>query len=342
MESLSVDITVPLRSYTLELAFELGATTLALVGPSGAGKSTVLRAIAGLTRPSTGTIAMGEEVWFSAEGGVNRPPEERSVGLVFQEYALFPHMNVRRNVAYGGGARVDELLDRLGIGPLASARPGDLSGGERQRVAVARALARDPRVLLLDEPLSALDAHTKASVRRELRELLGELHLPALMVTHDFEDAAVLTDLVGVIVDGRLVQLDTPHALVANPANPFVASLTGANLLEGNARARDGLAEVVLDDGMTVYSTSPGTGRVGVVVYPWEITVSREQPADSALNHIVGEISSLVTIENRVRIGIGRLIAETSSQSAERMNLREGERVVASFKATATRLLPLA
>src|SRR5262249_963248 len=186
------------------------------------------------------------------------------------------------------------------------------------------------------------DAHTKASVRSELRELLGELGLPTVLVTHDFEDAAVLAQQVGVIVDGQLVQLDTPHGLVASPASPFVASLTGANLLEGNGRAAGGLGEVVLDDGMPVYSTSPGTGRVGVVVYPWEITVSRQQPADSALNHIVGEISSLVTIENRVRIAIGRLIAETSTQSAERMGLREGEQVVASFKATATRLLPLA
>jgi ABC-type glutathione transport system ATPase component len=319
MEVLRVDIAVPLRSYTLELAFDLGARTLALVGPSGAGKSTVLRAIAGLTRPSVGPLAMEAELWVSTEKGVNRPPEERSVGLVFQEYALFPHMNVRRNVAYGGGGRVDELLDRLGIGHLASARPDDLSGGERQRVAVARALARDPRVLLLDEPLSALDAHTKASVRSELRELLGELGLPTVLVTHDFEDAAVLADQVGVIVDGKLVQLDTPHALVASPASPFVASLTGANLLEGNARARDGLAEVVLDDGMTVYSTSPGTGRVGVVRTRGR-SVSRQQRRLGSQPHRRRDLS-LVTIDNRVRID-SRPIAETSSQSAERMNLR--------------------
>jgi len=341
MDKLAVDITVPLRSYTLELGLTLDSATVAIVGPSGAGKSTVLRAIAGLVRPSAGTIALGEDVWFSKERKIDRPPEERAVGYVFQEYALFPHMSVRRNVSYGGAARVDELLERLHIDGLAHAKPGALSGGERQRVALARALARDPRVLLLDEPLSALDAHTKASVRGELRELLGELRLPSLLVTHDFEDAAVLAQLVGVIVDGRLVQVDTPQALVAAPASPFVASLTGANLLEGNARAQGDLVEIVLDDGTTLYSTAKGTGRVGVVVYPWEITLSQEAPADSALNHVQGAITSLVTVDNRVRVQVGSLTAETSKESAERLHLREGGRAVASFKATATRLLPL-
>ena len=341
MDILTVDITVPLRSFALELALPLGAETVALVGPSGAGKSTVLRAIAGLARPSQGTIALDDETWFSAERGIDLAPEDRSVGLVFQEYALFPHMSVRRNIAYGGTSRVDELLERLRITELAEARPGRLSGGERQRVALARALARDPRVLLLDEPLSALDAHTKATVRAELRELLRELELPTLLVTHDFEDAAVLAERVGVIVDGKLAQIDTPQALVAAPADPFVASLTGANLVEGNARPHRGLTEVVLDDGATVFSTNAGTGRVGVVVYPWEITISAEKPVDSSLNHVSGPITSLTTIDNRVRVQVGRLTAETSLDSAQRLGLAEGVAVVASFKATATRLLPL-
>jgi len=341
VDVLAVDITVPLRAYTLELALRLEPGTVALVGPSGAGKSTVLRALAGLMRPSGGSIALGAETWFSSATRIDLPPEERSVGLVFQEYALFPHMSVRRNIAYGGTSRVDELLARLQIEALADARPGALSGGERQRVALARALAREPRVLLLDEPLAALDAHTKAAVRSELRELLRELRLPTLLVTHDFEDAAVLAERVGVIVDGRLVQLDTPQALVAAPATPFVASLTGANLLEGNARRSGDLAEVVLDDGATIYSTDAGAGRVGVVVYPWEITVSQRAPSDSALNHLPGVVTSLVAVDNRVRVRIGSITAETSNESAQRLGLKEGDRVVASFKATATRLLPL-
>ena len=341
MDILAVDITVPLRSYTLELALELEQSTIALVGPSGAGKSTVLRAIAGLVKPASGRIALGGTTWFSSEGGVNLAPEERTVGLVFQEYALFPHMTVRRNVGYGGTARVDELLDRLRIAQLAESKPGQLSGGERQRVALARALAREPRVLLLDEPLSALDAHTKATVRSELRELLRELRLPTLLVTHDFEDAAVLADRVGVIVDGVLAQTDTPQALVAAPADPFVAGLTGANVLEGNARLHGDLAEVVLDDGTTIFSTDSGSGRVGVVVYPWEITISSQPPSDSSMNHVSGVITSLVAVDNRVRVQLGALTAETSKESAERLGLEEGAAVVASFKATATRLLPL-
>ncbi|MBV8257238.1 MAG: ATP-binding cassette domain-containing protein, partial [Actinobacteria bacterium] len=168
MAALQANFALPLRSFELALSLEVGGTT-ALVGPSGAGKTSVLRVIAGLVRPPQGRVALGDEVWLDTERGVALPPEERRVGLVFQEYALFPHLSVRRNVAYGAGGRpVDELLERFRIAHLADARPGELSGGERQRVALARALARDPEVLLLDEPLAALDAHTRTAVRAEL------------------------------------------------------------------------------------------------------------------------------------------------------------------------------
>src|SRR5204862_4013017 len=158
------------------------------------------------------------------ERRVFRRPEERRVGLVFQDYALFPHLSVGQNVAYAGGTDVAGLLERFEIAHLAEARPAELSGGERQRVALARALARDPAVLLLDEPLSALDAFTRAQVRTELRELLRSLALPTVLVTHDFEDAAALSDLVGVLVDGHVLQTAAPSELVASPADAFVAS----------------------------------------------------------------------------------------------------------------------
>ena len=340
MEDLSLDITVPLRSFALELALEVGGQSVALVGPSGAGKSTVLRAIAGLAKPNRGTISLGARVLFSHADRVDLAPEEREVGLVFQDYALFPHMTVRENVEYGGRACVDELLRRFHIDHLANVKPGQLSGGERQRVALARALARDPRVLLLDEPLAALDASTKATVRGELRELLRDLGLPTLLVTHDFEDAAVLASQVGVIVDGRLVQLASPAELVAAPASPFVASLTGANVLEGNARSRGDLTEIVLDDGSTAQSAWPGSGRVAIVVYPWEASISREPSPGAALNHMTGRIVSLVEVGNRVRIRIGSLTAEVTRESVTRLGLAEGVHAVASFKATATRVLP--
>jgi molybdate transport system ATP-binding protein len=342
MDSLALALDHPLRSFALSVSATLGRETLALVGPSGAGKSSVLRAIAGLLRPEQGRIALGDQVWIDTEAGVDLPPERRSVGLVFQEYALFPHLDVRRNVAFGGRRRVGELLERFRISHLAGARPGDLSGGERQRVALARALARDPAVLLLDEPLSALDAHTRSIVRGELAELVRELRLPTLLVTHDFEDAAALADRVGVIVNGRILQLGTSAELLAAPTDAFVASFTGANLLHGTARpGRDGLTEVVLDDASLAYSTDEGGGRVGLAVYPWEIALARSEPVDSAVNHVRGEVRSLVSLGNRVRVRVGPLTAEITAASAARLALREGEPVVASFKATAARLVRL-
>ena len=342
MAELGFDLAVPLRSFELALALALERETLALVGPSGAGKTTVLRAIAGLVRPARGRIVLGGETLFDAELGVDLPPERRRVGLVFQEYALFPHLSVERNVAFGGRERTAELLERFRIAHLAKARPGELSGGERQRVALARALARDPAVLLLDEPMAALDAHTRAAVRAELQELLRELALPTILVTHDFEDAAALADRVGVIADGTMLQLGTPDELVAAPSDAFVAGFTGGNLLHGFARpARDGLTEVVLDGGAVVFSTDRGEGRVGVVVYPWEVSIAHQAAADSALNHVAAPISSVVTIGNRVRVRVGPLVGEVTAASAERLGLERGQVVVASFKATGARLVPL-
>jgi molybdate transport system ATP-binding protein len=296
-----------------------------------------------LARPDAGSVVLGDEVWFDADRGVNRPPEERAVGYVFQDYALFPHLRVRGNVAFGGARRVDELLSRFGIAGLARARPRELSGGERQRVGLARALARDPKVLLLDEPLSALDAHTRSTVRIELHAILRELALPTLLVTHDFEDAVALAGRIGVLRDGRLLQLGTPAELVDSPADPFVASLTGGNLLPGRAQSvANGLTAVVLEAGGTVLSTETGAGRVGVVVQPWEVTLARTATVDdSALNHLPGVVASVFPFGNRVRVRVGPLTAEVSAASADRLRLAPGETVVASFKATAARLVPL-
>ena len=340
MDTLELDFALPLRSFRLELALIVGRETFALVGPSGAGKTTVLRAVAGLAHPERGRITLHGNVLVDTTRGIDRPPEERRIGFVFQEYALFPHMTVKQNVAYAGRARPDEMLERLGISHLAKARPSDLSGGERQRVALARALAREPDVLLLDEPLSALDTHTRAGVRSELKQVLDRLDLPVLLVTHDFDDAAALAGRVGVLVDGRLLQIGTPAELIAAPADPFVASFTGANLLSGEARSdTDGLTRVTLGDGTTLYSIDQGEGAVDVAVYPWDISISREAADDSALNHIHGPISSLVHIGNRTRVQIGAVVGEITTTSSDRLDLRQGELAVASFKATATRLV---
>ena len=341
MASLDLDFTLPLRDFELTLALEV-AQTVALVGPSGAGKTSALRVVAGLARPARGRVTLGEETWLDSGSGIDLRPEERRVGLVFQEYALFPHMTVRGNVAYGGRERVDELLERFHVAHLAEVHPAKLSGGERQRVALARALARDPAVLLLDEPLAALDAHTKLEVRGELSELLRDLGLPTLLVTHDYEDAAALADEVGVLVAGSLRQLASPAELVARPRDAFVASFTGANLLHGVARqAGHDLTAVRLRDGEELFSTDPGEGEVGVVVYPWEISVARSHADDSALNVVRGDVGSVVPVGNRVRVRIGPVTAEVTSSSAERLELARGGIAYATFKATGTRLVPL-
>jgi ABC-type sulfate/molybdate transport systems ATPase subunit len=331
MARLLLHFGVPLRAFELQLTLPV-ERTVALVGPSGAGKSSVLRVVAGLVQPARGGVSLDGVSW----NGV--PPERRRVGFVFQDYALFPHMTVRANVAFAGP--VDDLLERFRIADLADARPQELSGGERQRVALARALARKPDVLLLDEPLAALDAHTKAQVRSELHELLRELALPTLLVTHDYEDAASLADEVGVLVDGRLRQVAPPAELVARPADAFVASFTGANLLRGTA-SRGELTEVVLAGGERIFSTDEGEGEVGVVVYPWEVSVARAHADDSALNVIRGEIGSVVEVGNRVRVRVGPVTAEVTASSAARLELSSGGVAYATFKATGTRLVPL-
>jgi ABC-type sulfate/molybdate transport systems ATPase subunit len=342
VETLELDIACRLRSYELAVRLSVGSETLALVGPSGAGKSTVLRAIAGLRAPERGRIALGDDVWFDADRRIDRPPETRSVGLVFQEYALFPHMTVRRNVAFGarGGGGIDALLARLGIAHLAGERPGHVSGGERQRVALARALARDPGVLLLDEPLSALDAHTRASVRAHLQDLLAQLRLPTIMVTHDFRDATALADRIGVIVDGQLHQVATADELVRHPRDAFVASFTGGNVLPGDARPlAAGGAEVRLDSGATVRSAETGEGRVGVAVYPWELEVAAEPPAANHVNAIGGPIAGLDPEGDRVRVRVGDLVAECAAGEAERLRLQRGEQVWLLFDPETARLV---
>jgi molybdate transport system ATP-binding protein len=339
MAALAVEeVVVPLRSFSLRVSLGVDST-LALVGPSGAGKTTVLRAIAGLIQPASGRITSGDDVWFDAAKGVSLAPDRRCVGLVFQDYALFPHLSVRQNIEYAQRQRADEYLDRFAIRHLERARPPELSGGERQRVALARALAREPDVLLLDEPLSALDAHTKAGVRSELHDLLRGLGIPVLLVTHDFEDAAALAGRVGVIVEGELRQIGAPGELVAAPNDPFVASFTGANLLDGYGQPVAGVTHVRLHDGTLVTTADEAEGEVVLAVYPWDITVSIVPPNDSAMNLICAPIRGIAELGNRIRVSIGPVSAEITADSLHRLGLKVGQTAFASFKATGTRVV---
>ncbi|MDQ1741626.1 MAG: molybdate transport system ATP-binding protein, partial [Pseudonocardiales bacterium] len=241
--------------------------------------------------------------------------------------------------------RALELLDRFGVAHLADARPRTLSGGERQRVALARALARRPAALLLDEPLSALDARTRASAGRELGAVLRETGVPALLVTHDFTEAALLGDRVGVIDRGRVIQQGTAAELAAEPASAFVADFTGAVVLTGTAHSgEDGLTQVALDGGGSVTSTDPGSGPVAMSVYPWEIALAPTGTprSGSAQNRLDVEVISITAVANRVRVGLAApqpLTAEITEHALRELDLRPGARAVATWKAAATRLL---
>jgi ABC-type sulfate/molybdate transport systems ATPase subunit len=353
---LRISAETTLGGLQLDVETEVAAgECLALAGPSGAGKTSVLRAIAGLLRPTRGVVSCGERVWLDTERGINLPPDERRCGYVFQDYALFPHLSAWQNVAYAltrlprGERRPHalELLKRFGLGDRADARPRTLSGGERQRVALARALAVEPTALLLDEPLSALDARTRAAAGRELAAVLHAAGVPALLVTHDFQEAALLGDRVGVMDRGRIVQLGTAGELAAQPASPFVADFTGAVVLTGVAApAADGLTRVALDGGGEVSSPEVAAGPVAVTVYPWEIALAPLGTIDagSARNHLDVEIVSVTAVGTRVRVGLAApqpLAAELTGPAVETMHIQPGQRAVATWKATATRLLPL-
>jgi molybdate transport system ATP-binding protein len=352
---LRVEAATRLGAFALDVALEVPAgTCLALAGPSGAGKTSVLRVVSGLVRPDRGVVRCGEDLWLDTARGIDVAPERRRCGYVFQEYALFAHMRAWQNVAYplrgldraARRARAHELLERFGIGHLADRRPHGLSGGERQRVAVARALARSPAALLLDEPLSALDPRLRAHAGRELGAVLAEAGVPALLVTHDFTEAALLGDRVGVIDGGRVIQEGTAAELAAAPASAFVADFTGAVVLTGTARAVDGLTCVELDGGGTVFSTEPGAGPVAVSVYPWEIALAPpgSERAGSAQNHLPVRVVSVTAVGTRVRAGLAApqpLVAELSDASVHELGLVPGASAVATWKASATRLLPL-
>jgi molybdate transport system ATP-binding protein len=240
------------------------------------------------------------------------------------------------------------LLERFGLSALADAKPATLSGGERQRVALARALAPGPRVLLLDEPLSALDPRTRASASRELSATLRPLELPVVLVTHEFHEAAQLGDEIAVIDRGAIIQRGTASQLAAAPASAFVADFTGAVVVTGTARRADGELTIVdLDGGGVACTTDRGEGRVALSVYPWEITITSSASAqidESAQNRLSATITSVTAVGNRIRLGLSAgqpLVAEVTGKAISDLHLDVGNEVTATWKATATRLVTL-
>jgi len=336
---------------TADIEVESGST-LALVGESGAGKSTLLRLLAGLAHADEGRIVLDDRAWFDRAARVAVPAWQREVGYLAQDYALFPHISVFENVAFGLRAqgldrhttrlRVDGVLARFSIQDLAARRPDQLSGGQQQRVALARALVLEPRLLLLDEPLSALDLQTRRSVRGKLRRTLAALPCATIYVTHNPLEAIVFGDRIAVLEAGRITQNGVPDDLLRHPRSAYIAEFMGVNLLQGSVAAGEGsgLVRVRTPFGSVVAVDPGGPGEVLVALNPREITLHLTPPGGSAQNVFFGRIVELVPeppFGERVRVALATsppLVAEVTRHAVESLGLREGLEVHAAFKAT--------
>lgn len=326
-----------------------------LFGPSGSGKTTVLRAIAGLDQPETGAITFDGERWFDSAKRVFIPPQARGIGFLFQDYALFPHVTIAANVGFGLGrlasaqreARIAELAERFGIADLLPRRPAQLSGGQRQRVALARALAPRPRLLLLDEPLSALDAPTRETLRGELRHILESSGVPAVVVTHDRTEALALGDRLAVLVDGTIRQVGPVHEVFSSPVDAEVARVVGtenvfpSRLLrreDGLVIVRAGSADLVAIDPGGIEDEAYACVRAeDVVLEPLEGHLS------SAQNRLRGVVASRREEGPLVRIAVEcgvSLVALVTRASAERLQLTPGRQISAVMKAPSVRIVP--
>ena len=348
---LGIDVTVRRGGFSVSAAFDARpGETIALVGPNGSGKSTLVSTLAGLERPSAGRIALDGEVLDDVPTGVHVAPEHRRIGVVFQDLLLFPHLSARENVAFGPRARGSDradahrraaaALERLGLGSRLDARPRDLSGGQAQRVALARALIVEPRLLLLDEPLSALDVGARAEVRDAIRDELSRFDGVRILVTHDPVEAAILADRLVVLEAGHVTQIGTPDEIRGAPHTRYAADLVGVNAFRGRLRRSpdgSGVVETPAGDVIVPWPDERAPGdEVIAIVRPTDVTLSREPPAGSARNVFRGEIRSVAIEGDRARVRLATvppLVAEITRASVERLGLRAGVTVSASFKA---------
>jgi molybdate transport system ATP-binding protein len=320
-----------------------------LFGPSGAGKTTVLRLIAGLDTPDAGSIRCGDEVWYDGARGIRLPPQKRRVSYLSQDYAIFPHLTVRANVGYGArGWAVQGLLARFELSELADRYPRQLSGGQLQRVALARALAAQPRLLLLDEPLSALDAPTRLRMRADLRQLLAGVQAPAIVVTHDRNEALALGDSIGIMIDGKLRQAGPVETVFDCPADADVAAAVGIeSICPARVVSRSAGLVTVEIAGTRLEAVDTGGARADVFacIRAESVTIERNPSRipTSARNHLAARIVSLVPEGPVARVALDcgfRLAAIVTRQSQEEMGLREGDQVTAVVKATSISIVP--
>jgi molybdate transport system ATP-binding protein len=326
----------------LDLDVEAGEV-VALLGPNGAGKSTALRALAGLVRVDSGRVVLGDQVLDDPAAGRFVPPDRRAVGMVFQDLLLFPHLNALDNVAFGLRARgtdrrtaaaaAERWLDRVGLADRARSRPAELSGGQAQRVALARALVTDPALLLLDEPLAALDAGTRVEVRAELARHLDRYGGATVLVTHDPLDAMVLADRLVVLEHGSVVQVGAPGDVARAPRTDYVARLVGLNLHRG---AADG-THVAVEGGGALVVAEPITGPVFVAFSPRAVSLHLTRPEGSARNVWPGRVAGVEQHGATVRVsvdGVPPVLADVTTGAVADLRLARGQEVWVSVKAT--------
>jgi molybdate transport system ATP-binding protein len=323
-----------------------------LFGPSGCGKTTALRCLAGLLRPEIGAIRCDADVWFDANRGIHQPPQRRGVGFLFQDYALFPHLTVAANVGYALARKererpVADLLAAFGLTGLDDRYPHQISGGQQQRVALARTLARRPRLLLLDEPLSALDGPTREELRPELRQRLAEFRTPVVLVTHDRTEAMALADHLIVMDRGRVVQQGAPPEVFTRPAGLAVARIVGTETVQPGqiVAVADGLATVQVGRAKVAAVAPVDSERdVFVCIRGEDVALQRGDLGDSSpRNRLAGVVDSLTWEGPLVRVGLDcgfPLVALVTRPACTELGLCVGDRLTALLKAPAVHLIP--
>jgi molybdate transport system ATP-binding protein len=349
---MSLEGSVQLTLGRLRLEAELAVATgelVVLLGPNGAGKTTLLRALAGLVALERGRVVLDGAVLEDTAAGTWVPTERRPVGFVFQDYLLFPHLSALENVAFGLRARglgraearrrAAAWLERVGLAGHAGARPRALSGGQAQRVALARAMVADPRLLLLDEPLAALDAATRTEVRRDLRRHLASFDGTRLLVTHDPLEAMALADRLVVLEGGRVTQTGGPAEVSARPRSRYVAELVGVNLFRGRAAG----PAVELGGGAVLVTAGDHDGEVYAAVHPHAVALHRHRPEGTPRNVWAGTADTLDVVGDRVRVRVAGpvpIVAEVTPAAASELRLADGGPVWASVKATEVTVYP--
>ena len=341
------------RLGTLDLDVELEVPPgriVGLLGPNGAGKTTLLRVLAGLLAPEEGRVVLDGRVLDDTATGQHVAPDERPVGVVFQNYLLFPHLSALENVAFGlrsrgvpkaeARARAGDWLERVGLGELRASKPKQLSGGQAQRVALARALATEPRLLLLDEPLAALDATTRLETRRELRRQLDGYDGVRLLVTHDPVEAIALAERLIVLEAGRVSQTGSPQDISERPRSRYVADLVGVNLFRGWATGD----EVLIGPAGRLVAPDTGRGEVFAVVHPHAVSLYRQPPAGTPRNVWQGTVEALDLEGERVRVRVGGIlpiVAEVTPAAVADLRLADGGPIWVSLKATEVTVYPV-